>query len=677
MAERSRAAAAGIAVALAAATLWVFAGVLSNGFIRFDDPRYVTQNPIVLDGLTRDGAVWAFTTFFKSNWHPLTWLSHMLDVELFGTDPAGHHATSLLLHVANALLLFLVLRAATRDTAPSAFVAALFAVHPTHVESVAWVAERKDVLSTCFALLAIACYVGYARRGGALRYGATLALLALGLASKTSLVTLPFALLLLDYWPLDRLRAGARVWLEKLPMLALAAVVSLLTMHAQSASGATGFGAHLTLAQRGASAVMSYATYVAKTLWPTRLSILYPHPYLAGGAPWPAWQIAAAGLALAAATLACALARRRRYLAVGWLWFGGTLVPMIGLVQAGTQGVADRYTYVSCIGLYVIAAWGGADLLAWLRLRSRPLAALALGAFAGCVVVLGATAREQVSRWHDTITLFEYCLRVAPGAAFLHNNLGNELFERGEIDASVPHHRAAVALMPEMRLYHRNLSLGLVAQGKRFEARAQQLLAQGVDPASVEGQLELARVRLEERDYAGARALMEHAVEIGPGVADAHVGLSLALALQGEREASERALERGLEQAADPADVALVLARMRIDDGDVSSARALLARAEESDALPASHRAVLAQSLLAVGDVAAAVAQLRRAIDADPSAPDAYVLLADALLASGDAQGAITWYRQAVILAPESEEIRARLARALAARHSSAEPGPR
>ena len=272
---------------IATLTLAVYAQVLDFDFVRFDDPRYVSENPPVRDGLTGDGFVWAFTTFHKSNWHPLSWLSHMLDSELYGLEPAGHHATNVLLHLANALILLGLLRTLTGQLWPSAWVAAMFAIHPLHVESVAWVAERKDVLSTCFGLLAIWAWVGFVRRGGGLRYLLCTLLFAASLASKPMLVTLPFLLLLLDYWPLDRLRsrrALRRRIGEKIPLFVLAAASSVVTVVAQRAGGALGWF-DFDLGQRAASATMAYATYIGKTLWPTNLAVFYPHPFGPGGQP--------------------------------------------------------------------------------------------------------------------------------------------------------------------------------------------------------------------------------------------------------------------------------------------------------------------------------------------------------------------------------------------------------
>ncbi|MFC1452636.1 glycosyltransferase family 39 protein, partial [Verrucomicrobiota bacterium] len=355
-----------ILCALAAITFLVYAGALRNEFILYDDPDYVTENPIVRQGLTRQGTVWAFTTFHAGNWHPLTWLSHMLDCELFGLKPWGHHLVSLLLHVGTTMLLFHVLWRMTGAVWRSAFVAAMFAWHPLHVESVAWASERKDVLSGLFWVLTLLAYARYVEKPCILRYGSALILFALGLTAKGMLVTLPFVLLLLDVWPLRRLaahpsRAAAlpssrtpvpsarigRLLLEKVPFLALTAAVSVVNYQCKQQYQWVISTELLPLHARIANALVGYVRYASKTVWPADLAVFYP---LRGSSPVPA--IVMAGLALAAVSLAVvALARRHPSLVVGWLWFLGTLVPVIGLVQAGDQAIADRYSYIPMIGL--------------------------------------------------------------------------------------------------------------------------------------------------------------------------------------------------------------------------------------------------------------------------------------------------------------------------------------
>lgn len=405
---------------LALLTLAVYLPVLANGFIRFDDPLYVTRNSWVKAGLTWDGFVWALTANVASNWHPLTILSHMLDVELFGMEPLGHHLTSLLLHTAGTVLLFEALRRMTGEVWRSAAVAALFAVHPTHVESVAWVAERKDVLSGLFWMLTLLAWERWVRKPSPKRYTAVALALTAGLLSKPMVVTLPFVLLLLDVWPLKR---GLRIR-EKLPLFALVAASCLVTVIAQS--GAIGLASRFPMRFRLANAVLSYATYVGKTLLPTKLAVFYPMP-----SEFPAWTVAGAALLLVILT---ALAfKAGRYVLVGWLWFLGTLVPVIGIVQVGGQAMADRYTYLPTIGLFLIAAWALPRWAPWV-----PLIALAV------------VTRLQIRHWEDSETLFRHAAAVTERNFIAHLNLAQIHAERGARGPALEHFRITLSIRPGM-----------------------------------------------------------------------------------------------------------------------------------------------------------------------------------------------------------------------------------
>jgi len=376
----------GICVCLAVATVAVYWPVGGYDFTNFDDPGYVSENPHVLAGLTWEGVRWAFTNAQEANWHPLTWLSHMLDCQLFGPSAGRHHLVNVGLHALSILLLFLVLARMTGRRWPSAMVAALFALHPLHVESVAWISERKDVLSALFWMLTMGAYVLYAERPSVIRYLPVFVFLALGLMAKPMLVTLPFVLLLLDFWPLGRLKGAAatgkeasgfpwrragRLVLEKAPLLVLAAAASGVAYLVQQKIGAMEFGARVPWTGRLANAVMAYVTYLVKAVWPGGLAVFYPYDE-----HLPAWEVGLASAALAAVTaLVVWQGRRRPYLAVGWFWYVGTLVPVIGLVQVGGHAMADRYTYIPLIGIFVAAAWGAADLTAAWPGRKALLAA--------------------------------------------------------------------------------------------------------------------------------------------------------------------------------------------------------------------------------------------------------------------------------------------------------------
>jgi tetratricopeptide (TPR) repeat protein len=464
-----------ICLALALATLAVFAQVRNLDFIDFDDDLYVTENSHVQAGLTWQGIKWAFTTTHAYNWHPLVWISHMLDCQLYGLKPAGHHFTNLVFHISNTLLLFLVFRNMTGRLWPSAFVAALFALHPLHVESVAWVSERKDVLSTFFWLLTMWFYIRYARRPRFAAYLPVMLALALGLTAKQMLVTLPFVLLLLDYWPLKRFpqtqqkrrrqkgisgtASFSHCFVEKIPLLVLCAVAGLIVLLIQSDVALVKTAALIPLKYRLGNALVAYAKYITKMFWPANLGILYVHL----GADLPLWQVLAAACSLLVVSMAVVRARQsHKYLIVGWLWFIGTLVPVIGLIQVGLQAMADRYTYVPLTGLFIIIAWGAAELLAK---RRRPTVALA----AVAAVVLSTLATLtwlQVTHWQNSITLFEHTVAVTANNDILHYNLGTLFLEKGETDEAIKHWTEAVSIKPDQPTIHMNLAMLLARQGK-------------------------------------------------------------------------------------------------------------------------------------------------------------------------------------------------------------------
>jgi len=473
---------------LALTGLLAFAPLRHNDFVAYDDRAYVARNPQVQAGLTRASVAWAFRASDATNWHPLTWLSHMLDCQLFGLDPRGHHLTSLLLHLANTLLLFALLHLATGAVWRSAFVAAAFALHPLRVESVAWVAERKDILSGLFWMTTLIAYAYYTRRPNLPRFLLVFVSLGLGLMAKPMLVTLPFVLLLLDYWPLGRFPArlarqnsarptsgGApaprswptalRLLAEKLPLLVLAAASGVITFLVQQKGGAMMPGDYVPFSFRPANALIAYVRYLAKLVYPRDLAVLYPYR-LSG---WPAWQTIAAVLLLLALTVVVLyLAPRRRYLAVGWLWFLGTLVPVLGLVQVGHQSIADRYTYLPSIGLLIIVAWGLPDLLARWRYGR---VVLALFGTAVLALLLSAT-RVQVTYWQDSLTLYGHALAVTRDNYVMQSNYGGILLQEGRLAEATTHFRAALRINPRHALAWGNLGQALLAQGQTEEAIA-------------------------------------------------------------------------------------------------------------------------------------------------------------------------------------------------------------
>ena len=612
-----------VALCLALLTLVAYWQTFHHDYIAYDDEQYVTMNPYVQWGLTKDSVKWAFTTSHASNWHPLTWMSHMLDCRLFGISPVGPHAVNLLLHIANTLLLLFVLNRMTKSLWKSAFVAALFALHPMHVESVAWVSERKDVLSALFLLLTVWAYVRYSELRGVKRYLPVALLFGLGLLSKPSLVTLPFALLLLDYWPLGRFKAKVesrkskesersalntqlstsnapstkhqapstnlrKLVLEKLPLLAMAAASSASTYWAQKAGGALIVADdRLSPAIRVDNAIISYVTYIRKMFWPQDMAIFYPHPM----GHIPAWQIAGGLILLVSLTvLSFRLGRRHPYLTVGWLWYLGTLVPMIGLVQVGKAAMADRYTYISYIGLFIILAWGIPDLLrkgerekgrggeadgsTFNVQRSTPNGnpkpetrnpkpsntqhptpnthtptppnpyTVVLAVVSAMIVVALATgAWLQLRYWQNPMTIFSHALDVTTGNDMAHIQVGNCLFKNGKTEEAIKHYTEALRINPYADRAHNNLgnAYALLGRPDKADREYRAALAMRANPVAYYnlGNLYSRQGKLNE-----SVAYYEKALEIQPDYPEVHTNLADVLTRLGRLdEAAEHAAE--------------------------------------------------------------------------------------------------------------------------------------
>ena len=457
-----------ICIALAALSWLIFGQTFWHDFINYDDPRYVYENTKITGRLSISGIAWAFTHIHSMNWHPLTTISHMLDCQLYGLKAGWHHFTNVLLHSVAVLLLFLVLLQMTGGPSRtgsiwrSAFVAAVFAIHPLRVESVAWIAERKDVLSGVFFMLTVLAYVYYARLPRISRYLVVLLVFACGLMSKPMLVTLPFVLLLLDYWPLDRIKG--QVWkrvLEKLPLISLSAVSSIATFLAQK--GAVGYTEELPILERLNNAVISYVLYIWQMLWPLNLAVFYPHPENR----LPLWEIISSLFLLICVTaVAITLRKQLPYLITGWLWYLGMLVPVIGLVQVGWQGRADRYTYLPQIGLYIAVTWAVADLTTLWRQQRTILTVAALLT----IVVLSWSAWIQTWYWRDSETLFKHALAVTTNNDVAENNLGIEYLRQGNVDGAISLLQTAVDLRPDNSPGHENLAKALLQKGKVADA---------------------------------------------------------------------------------------------------------------------------------------------------------------------------------------------------------------
>ena len=548
---------------LVLATLTVYWQAGSYEFVNIDDDTYVTENHQVHRGLTRENFIWAFTATDTANWHPLTWLSHMLDYQLYGLNPAGHHLTNVLLHSASTVVLFLVLLGMTGSRRRSAFVAALFALHPLHVESVAWVAERKDVLSTLFWMLTLWAYLAYTQRPGVRRYLLILLLFALGLMAKPMLVTLPSVLLLLDYWPLKRIELGQsadglpaasqpstiaeksgvqafRLILEKTPLFVLAAVSSVVTFIVQKSGGAVAALAVYPIKIRVANALVSYVSYMIKMIWPQNLAIFYPHP----GHSLPMWQAVAAGLLLLLISIAVIRAGRRQpYLAVGWFWYLGTLVPVIGLVQVGAQAMADRYTYIPLIGLFIMVVWGVPELLARYHFQRTVLATLAII----LLVTFTLVSKRQVRHWQNSLTLFQHAAEVTDDNYVAHDSLGNALAQQGMLDQAIIHYRESLRIKPNLVNTHNNLGVALLQQGEINRAMEQYYQALRLKPDSAEthNNLGVALFTVGELDQAIHHYL--RAIKLDPSFGKAHNNLGNALARKGKLDEAISHYSRALE----------------------------------------------------------------------------------------------------------------------------------
>ena len=536
-----------IAAGLALATWAVYSQTLGFDFVGADDHRYITENVTVQGGLSVANTVWAFTTLSESNWHPLTWMSHLLDIEIYGVDdPGGHHLSGVLLHVLNTLLLFGLLQYLTGSRWRSGLVAALFALHPLHVESVAWVSERKDVLSTLFWLVSIGLYAAWTREGQPRRRSIYLALsvtaMALGLLAKPMLVTLPFVLLLLDYWPLERTgtRRPLELLREKTPFFILAAISCLLTLSAQATGGAMRSSESVSLGLRMANAAVSYVGYLGKAIWPTDLAILYPHPNIpgAGGTPWSGWEIAAAFAVLVSLTALVFFGHRKRYLVVGWLGFLGTLVPVIGVVQVGTQAMADRYTYVPLIWVFVALSWGAGDLVGALRGRLPAARALVAGLAVAWIAALAVLAWEQTRVWRNSLTLFEHGLAISPNSSILHLAYATALAEQGRLRESIGHGKRALEIRPDFPEAHSDLGSHLSDLGRHKPALKHHRRAVALRPRAAEAHYNYAAALARSGDPETARKEYQLALRYNPGFAPAHHNLASLLRADGEFEAA-------------------------------------------------------------------------------------------------------------------------------------------
>lgn len=583
---------------LVVATLAVYNPVNRNSFVNFDDDHYITHNPHVIAGLHVETVQWAFTNFYEANWHPLTWMSHALDCQFFGLNPVGHHYVNVFLHALNVVLLFWLLESATGFTWRSLMVAALFALHPVNVESVAWASERKNVLSMMFVLLAMQAYRWYARKPAAARYAAVAGLFACGLMSKPQVITLPFLLLLWDYWPLRRFRSAgvltgcpagvspahlaatgkscspASLILEKVPLFLLSLISAIITIKAQKAGSAIHSAILYPFQLRLENAVVAYSRYIGKAFWPTQLSPLYPHPLDL----IHTWQVIASALLLTVVTTLVVMHRRRGYLLTGWLWFLGTLVPMIGLIQVGEQAMADRYAYLPFIGLFLMVCWG---LTEWAQARRLSSVCLAVPA-AIALVALSLLTYRQIGYWKDSETLWSYAIRVS----------GNKNYKA-----------------------HLNLAIAYDDQGRFDEAIAQ--FHQSVDPRSDDPRIHLGLGIYDQKHGHVQEAIEEYR---------ATLRLTAEPALQSDAESNLGSAYRQI--------------------GDYAHAKESFAAALQLD--PNKPMALIGSGLIAQksGDLDQAIKQYSQAMSVEPTAVG-YVLLGRALAQTGHADEAQAAYKNA------------------------------
>ena len=547
-----------ICLLLVVATFAVYWQVLDNGFVVYDDDYYVTENIHVHKGVTFDSLTWAFTSSHASNWHPLTWISHMIDCQFYGLNPRGHHLTSLLFHVANTLLLLLILVRMTGALWQSSFVAALFALHPLHVESVAWVAERKDVLSTFFMMLTLWAYILYVKKGNIRRYLLVVLFFVLGLMSKPMLVTLPFILLMLDFWPLGRLchihetrnvitgqhtdeRLGIlRLLWEKVPFFALAVASSVVTFIVQERSGAVKLLETYSIQTRIINAFVAYIEYIVNMIWPVELAVLYPHP----GNSLLLWKGVVAGLALVLITiLVIRKARKIPYLAVGWLWYVVTLIPVIGIVQVGAQAMADRYTYITLIGLFIIIAWGANDLLSkW------PHRKISLGTLAAIILpVLIVLTWKQVQYWENSITLFKHTVKHTSNNVVIYNNLGIAYKDSGKYKEAIEAYKQAIRINPDYAMAYSNLGVAYNDSGKYKEAIKVCKKSIRINPDSAEAHFNLGVAYGELGKYKEAIEACKQALRIDPDYATAHSNLGVAYGVLGMYKESIEEFKQAIE----------------------------------------------------------------------------------------------------------------------------------
>lgn len=648
--------AAALLAVLTAAAYW---RTLGNGFV-YDDKQYIGDNPHVQNGLNGLDIRWALTSWYASNWHPLTWISHMLDSQVWKLHPPGHHLTNALLHTANTVLLFLLLwrislpgpreqspvadrrrgkhrsKASPTDPSPGpeaslvwrcAFAAALFGLHPLHVESVAWISERKDLLSAFFMIVALLAYARYVEKPSAGRYLAVAGLFVLGLMSKPMLVSLPFVLLILDYWPLRRIAPLRTLIAEKAPLLVLSAGSSVVTYMAQQAAGSMNMEV-FPLGVRIANAAVSAAAYLWKMIAPVRLAALYPHP----GATLSVWQVIGSTALLAGLTALVLMMRKERpYLAAGWMWYLITLAPVLGFVQVGSQAMADRYTYIPLIGVFAAVSWA-----AWSVKPVRAVETLAVLVVLAC----GIGTWHQTGYWQDDLTLCRHAIAVTRPNAIMHNNLGVALYDRGELDAAITEYLTGIGISSKYDTLHVNLGNALSDKGSIEDAEAEYILAIEANPRNAQAHNNLGTALAREKRTDEALDQFQQAIELQPDLAGAHSNMARTLLLAGRTD--EAVAEYRIAIALDPEN----------EEGYINLGEAFMAVGMTDEAAEEFERALrmrpdccaalldLGVLMINQGRTDAAIEHYRRALKADPKCAEAHHNMAIALYSKDDCAGA-------------------------------------
>ena len=660
-----------VSLGLIAVIIGAYIQVMNFDFVGYDDELYVTNNLHVQKGISLEGIKWAFTTFHSANWHPITWLSHMLDCELYGLDPMGHHWTNVQLHIANTLLLFFILFKMTGVLWRSAFVTALFALHPLHVESVAWVSERKDVLSTFLGLLSIAAYYHYVKTSGLKNYLLVIIFLSLGLMAKPMLVTFPFVLLLLDFWPLKRFQfkndrmlqsdrvtffgfqGFLRLFLEKIPLFIPVIISCILTFLAQKNSEAVKPLESLPLIDRISNALVSYVTYALKTLWPSNLAVFYPHP----GNTLPAWQIIGAALLIAVAIfLSIHTLKKYPYIIVGLFWYLGTLVPVIGLVQVGDQAMADRYTYIPLIGLFIIVSWGIFDFLKKWHYHTIILILSAISA----ICVLAVCTFLQLGYWQNGITLFEHAVSVTENNYQAHNNLGTA-YGPADLDKAAFHYKAALKIKPEFAMAHYNLGIIYTKRGQIDEAVDHYLKALHIKPDYFDALNNLGIIFLNKGDYDQAVLYFKRALKTDSKKADARMNLANVLFLQSKPDEAISKYWEILQTDSENADVHYNLAYVLSTQGKLDEAVLHFNETLRIDPKYSKAHYNLGNILLSQGKIKEAVTHYAKTIKFRPDYVQAYNKIGLILFKQGKFKKAGVFFSRAFQLDPGFSEARTNL----------------